>query len=138
MTADENSSRTVEIMNKRPLSVILVSLLLIASGAAGLAYHLREINVQHPFQNDTVWIEFVRLLAIVSGVFMLRGHNWARWLAMAWIGFHGVISFFHSWTEVAVHCVVFAVFAYVLFRPLAAKYFRGEQRLMPRIPRHGQ
>lgn len=114
-------------MKSRPVSVIIVSVLLAASGTVGLLYHLRDINAHHPFQNDTLWIEFVRLLAIVSGVFMLRGHNWARWLAMAWIGFHVVVSAFHSWGEVAAHCVVLAVFAYVLFRAPAAKYFRGEK-----------
>jgi hypothetical protein len=115
------------MQKSRPVSVIVISVLLAASGAAGLAYHLRYINVQHLFQNDTVWIEFVRLLAILSGVYMLRGHNWARWLAMLWIGFHVVVSVFHSWTEVAAHCVVFAVFAYVLFRPQARGYFSGAE-----------
>jgi len=114
-------------MSKRPLSVTLVSLLLAAAGAVGFVYHLKELNVQHLFQNDFVWIEFVRLLAIVSGVYMLRGHNWARWLAMVWIGFHVVISAFHSWTEVAAHCVVLAIFAYVLFRSVAREYFRTGQ-----------
>ena len=35
-------------------------------------------------------------LAIVCGVFLLRGHNWARWLALAWIAFHVVLSAFHA------------------------------------------
>jgi hypothetical protein len=121
-------------MSKRPISVTLIGLLLAAAGAVGFVYHLRELNVQHLFQNDFVWIEFVRLLAVASGVYMLHGHNWARWLALFWIGFHVVISAFHSWTEVAAHCVVLAIFAYVLFRPAAREYFRdGRDGMNPML-----
>jgi hypothetical protein len=111
-------------MNQRPLSVTLVSLLLAAAGAVGFAYHLSELNLRHPFQNDVVWVGLIRLAAIASGVYMLRGSNWARWLAMVWIGFHVVISGFHSLQEFAFHAVLFAIFAYCLFRARAAEYFR--------------
>ena len=112
-------------MNKRPLPVTLLSLLIAAAGAVGFAYHLSELNVRHPFQNDAIWVGVIRLLAIVGGVYMLRGKNWARWLAMVWIGFHVVVSGFHSLLEFAIHGLLFAVFAYVLFRPPATQYFRG-------------
>ena len=112
-------------MNRRPLSVTVVSLLLAAAGAVGLVYHLTEVNVRHPFQNDIVWVSLVRLAAIVGGVYMLRGRNWARWLAMAWIGFHVVISAFHSFPQFAVHALLFGVFAWTLFRPQATQYFRS-------------
>ncbi len=38
---------------------------------------------------------------------MLRGSNWARWLALAWIAFHVFLSFLHSWQQVLVHCLFF-------------------------------
>jgi hypothetical protein len=117
----------MEFMNKRPLSVTLVSLLLAAAGAVGLVYHFAELNMRHPFQNDAIWVGVIRLLAIVGGVYMLRGKNWARWLAMVWIGFHVVVSGFHSLLEFAIHGLLFAVFAYVLFRPPATQYFRAEK-----------
>ena len=107
-------------MNKRPLPVTLLSLLIAAAGAVGFAYHLNEINRHHPFQNDALLVELVRLIAIVSGVYMLRGQNWARWLALAWIGFHVVVSAFHSLPQFAFHGVLFAVFAYFLFRRQAS------------------
>jgi hypothetical protein len=66
-------------------------------------------------------------MAIVAGAFMLRGSNWARWLAMVWIASHVVISIFHSPFELALHIVVCALFAWFLFRPLATLYFRGAQ-----------
>ena len=55
---------------------------------------------------------------------MLRGRNWARWLVMVWIAFHVVVSGFHSFPELAVHALLFVVFAYVLLRPQATEYFR--------------
>jgi len=110
-------------MNRRPLSVTLVSLLLAAAGAVGLVYHFTDLNLRHPFQNDAVWIEVIRLLAVVGGVYMLSGKNWARWLAMFWIGIHVVVSGFHSLPEFAIHGLLFAVFAYILFRRPATEYF---------------
>jgi len=41
-------------MNKRPLPVTLLSLLIAAAGAVGFAYHLSELNVRHPLQNDAL------------------------------------------------------------------------------------
>jgi hypothetical protein len=67
-------------MNKRPLSVIIIACVYIATGVIGVVYHLTEFKTQHPFQYDVVLIELVSLAAIIAGVFMLRGHNWARWL----------------------------------------------------------
>ena len=58
---------------------------------------------------------------------MLRAFNWARWLAMAWIAFHVVLSFFHAWPEMAVHGVIFVAFAYFLFRPEANAFFQGKK-----------
>ena len=116
-----------ELTKRRPLSVTLLSLLLAAAGTAGFAYHLTELNLRHPFQNDAVLVELVRVLAIVGGVYMLRGSNWARRLAMAWIGFHVVVSGFHSFPEFAFHGLLFAGFGYLLFRPRAAEYFRTQR-----------
>ena len=101
-------------MYKRPLPVTVLSLLLVSAGAVGLVYHLNELNRQHPFQNDFLLIELVRLIAIVGGVYML---------ALVWIGFHVVVSAFHSLPEFAFHGVLFVVFAYFLFRRQATEYF---------------
>jgi hypothetical protein len=73
-----------------------------------------------------VWVFALRLTAIVCGVYMLRGSNWARWLTLLWIGYHVVLSAFHSVQEVVVHALLLAVFAYFLFRPKAREYFRAK------------
>jgi hypothetical protein len=108
-------------MNKRPLLVTILAYLLIVMGAVGIAYHLTEFRSTPP--SEYLLVLFVRLLAIVCGVFLLRGQGWARWLAMAWIAFHVVVSYFHSMQEAAMHAVIFVAFAVVLFMPAANRYF---------------
>jgi len=112
-------------MNKRPLSITLLSYLLIAVGAGGFVLHFCESYKRHSIASDDVWVLAVSLIAIVCGVFLLRGKDWARWLSMAWIAFHVVLSFFHSMREVAVHGLVFVGFAVLLFRPAANQFFRA-------------
>src|SRR5262249_17791312 len=108
---------------KRPLTVSIVSWLFIATGAIGLVYHLREFKTSTTLQSEIVWISLLRLLAIVSGIFMLLGRNWARWLALAWITFHVAISILISWQLVAFHGALLVLFAYFLYRPEARAYF---------------
>lgn len=111
-------------MSKRPVSVTILSLLIIGAGAVGLVYHFHELEPQHPFQNDAAWVLVLRVLAVVGGAFMLRGSNWARWLTLGWIAFHVGLSFFHSPREVSAHALLLAVFAYFLLRQPASRYFR--------------
>jgi hypothetical protein len=118
-------------MNKRPLSIILISWLFISVGSIALVYHLLPQHIGELKGQGLVWVCLVRLLAIVSGVFMLRGLNWARWLLVAWIGFHVILSAFHSAFEVVVHGLLFAVIIYFLFRAQAAAYFRPVQAPAP-------
>ena len=112
-------------MNKRPRSISVISWLFVAAGAIGLAYHATEFKVDRPFQYDVVWVCLVRLLAILCGVFMLRGSNWARWLLLVWLAYHVILSAFHSLFELAMHGLLLGVIAYFLFRPQASAYFRG-------------
>ncbi len=113
--------------SRRPISVTIVACLYLAVGAVGFVYHFRELLM---LQRDSVWIELTEVLALVSGAFMLRGHNWARWLALAWIAFHVILSIFDSGHGLVVHGLFCAVIAWILFRPEAARYFRGQERLI--------
>ena len=111
-------------MEKRPLSVTIISCLFIAAGVVGFGYHVRELNWAHPFQGELLWILLVRLLAIVGGVFLLRVRTWARWLLVLWLAYHVVLSAFHPLSELAMHSLLLAAIAWFLFRPRAAAYFR--------------
>lgn len=110
-------------MSKRPISVAIVSWIYILAGIGGIAAHITEFDLRHPFSNDGVLALVVRALAIVAGAFMLRGANWARWLAIVWIGCHVILSGFHSAPEMAVHALLLAVFTYFLCRRQANDYF---------------
>ncbi len=111
-------------MNKRPLAVLLIGCVYIVTAVGGFAAHFSELKLRHPFENDAAWVELISLVALVSGVYLLRGHNWARWLALAWMGFHVILSIFHTRLELAVHALFFAILTYFLFRPAATRYFR--------------
>lgn len=112
---------------KRPLSVTLIAVLLLLSGIAGIVYHITDVKTWHPFPYGYIAILFVRVLAIIAGIFMLRGKDWARWIALLWIAFHLAISFFNAWSQVAVHTLVLAIFCYVLLRPDANAFFRPQR-----------
>ena len=115
-------------MNTRPISVTVIGCIFIAAGVIGFAYHVTEFKTQGPFDYGIVWVSILRLLAILGGVFVLRGSNWARWLLLVWIAFHVILSAFHSRSELVVHTLLLAIVAYVLFfRPRASAYFRGSR-----------
>jgi hypothetical protein len=106
-------------LGKRPLSILVLSCLYIAIGTLGFAYHFPRALT---FHYEDVWIEGTELLAFVAGVFMLRGHNWARWLALAWIAFHVAISF-PVVRQIAMHSLFLAVIVWLLFQSRAEQYF---------------
>jgi hypothetical protein len=110
--------------NKQPLSVTILGYVYIGVGSIGFVYHLREILARHAFHYDDLLVELTEFVAIVCGAFMLRGHTFARWIALAWIAFHVVLSAFHPFHEFAIHCLLCVAIAWVLFRPEAARYFR--------------
>jgi hypothetical protein len=115
-------------MIKPPLPVAIVAGVYIAAGVAGFVVHGKELTARSAFQPDVPWLVLVPLLAIVAGVYMLLARNWARWLALAWMLFHVVLSAFHSLQQFAVHAVMLALFAYLLFRPEATSYFRARHQ----------
>ncbi|MGA3032746.1 MAG: hypothetical protein ABSD70_05655 [Terracidiphilus sp.] len=106
---------------KPPIAVLIVACLFALVGTVGLVRHFPRSLV---FHQDDVWVLLTELLAIVAGVFLLRGQNWARWLALAWMAFHVAIS----WPvvgQIAVHTLILALIAWLLFRPDARRYFRA-------------
>ena len=108
---------------KSPISVTIIACMYLAVGTVAFVYHFRELL---SLQRDSVSIELTEFLAVVSGAFMLRGHNWARWLALAWIAFHVILSIVESDHGLAIHGLLSVVIAWILFRPEAARFFRGQ------------
>jgi hypothetical protein len=108
-------------MKKLPIAVVIVVAVYLLVGVAGFIYHFHELTAGH---RDAIAIELTEVLAVVSGVGLLFRQNWARWLALAWIVFHVVISLFHPMRELLIHALLCALIAWLLFRPATAAWFR--------------
>jgi uncharacterized membrane protein HdeD (DUF308 family) len=117
----DNRAQSGESRMKRPLPVTFLGCLFIVVGLVGLVYHLFE----RPLEPQIALVSIVRLMAVVGGIFLLMGHNWARWLILAWLAFHVVVSAFHSLSEFIAHVLFLIVIGYFLLRPPASKYFQA-------------
>jgi hypothetical protein len=117
---------------KRPISIVVVSWVFIAVGVIGLISGLLPLasgsnaTTSHGLL-EILLVSSVRLVALLSGVLMLRGSNLGRWLLVAWLLFHVVLSIWHSRFELIVHILLMIVVVYVLFRPSASAYFRSSK-----------
>jgi hypothetical protein len=129
----------VPVTDQRPRSITIISWVFIAFG--GIAFLTSLLPYVDPVPVERIaylkahWIVHVaRIVAVVSGVFMLYGFNWSRWLLVAWIGFHIIISALHSPLQLLLHGLIFAVVLYLVFRPQASAYFRSRSTEPPPIP----
>ena len=117
-------------MKARPLSITIIAWLFMIMGSIALLSGLLPLagaNSAHLIAEfKTHWmVHLSRVLQIAGGLFMLRGHNWARWLVVAWIAFHIVIGALHGWVQFLTHVVIFSVILFFLFRRKASAYFSG-------------
>lgn len=118
----------------RPRSITVIAWIFVAAGVVGLlndlwplltsgaAAQLAKLKSDGFADLGPAWT--TRLLAIVGGIWLLRGRDWARWLLVLWMVFHIVLSLFESWEKLLVHCVIFLPILYFLFRNTAQVYFR--------------
>lgn len=110
---------------KRPISITILAWLYIVVGALSTAAHYADFRVHKPMLNEVVWITVLGAAAIVAGVFMLEGRNWARWLALAWMAAHVVISAFHLMRGLIIHTALLLLIGAILFGREAREYFRA-------------
>ena len=107
---------------KRPLPVTVIAILFLAVGvitvASGVAKVLRGPSAA---LNENLLVLSINTLALVAGIGLLRGASWARFLVVAWMAFHVVLSFWHSPVEVLLHALMLAGLSYFLFRQSAAR-----------------
>jgi hypothetical protein len=115
----------IDEAKKRPISITILSWLYIVVGVLSTAAHYADFRTHKPMLNEVVWITVLGAAAIVAGVFMLRGQNWARLLALLWMATHVVISAFHLMHGLLIHSVVFVLIGAILFQREAREYFRA-------------
>ena len=102
----------------RPRSITIISWLFIVFGSVALVSGLVTTDLKSHW-----YVHLSRILQIVAGIFMLYGRNWARWLLVAWMAFHIVISALHSALFLLMHAAIFAVILFFVFRRAASPYF---------------
>jgi len=124
-------------MMRRPRPITVLAWAFVAVGAAGLlkdwwplltpaaAQQVAKLKADGLADLGPAWTS--RLVAIIGGVWLLRGHNWARWLLVVWMVFHIALSAFHSWEELLTHCAIFLPILYFLFRGSSDLYFQTPQ-----------
>ena len=111
-------------MDRRPRSITIISWFFIIFGSIGFLYGLLSPGNLTLAQLKGHWmVHLVRLVSVIAGVFMLRGRNWARWLLVAWMAFHIVLSALHSALQLLIHVLIFSVILYFLFRREASRHF---------------
>jgi hypothetical protein len=109
--------------HKRPLPTTILSVIMILMGIITLVGGLLQTSKGNA--PEIILASGVRVLAIVSGIFMLTGRQWARWLCIAWFTYHVVLSIWHTRFELIMHCLLLAVACIILFTPSARAYFRS-------------
>jgi hypothetical protein len=128
-------------MSRRPVSITIIGCVFIAVGGIGLIAHAwpmlhpgapQALGGEAEPLGDLVLAAISSLAAMTGGAFVLNGRSWARWLLMAWLAFHVVLSAMHALVELVVHSLLAGVVLYVLFRPRAAAFFakKGVTRLV--------
>ena len=110
-------------MKKRPWRITFIAWLFVVAGLADIGFSLSGVR-QQPFHYDSLWPLALGAVAILCGFWLLRGSNWSRWLAVAWLAFHVIVASLGSAQKLVVHGLLLAVIAYFLFRQEAAAYFR--------------
>ena len=112
---------------RRPIpSLIVVAVLFLAIGVLdvvrGVAPLFQSASHAH-LAGDDVLVLAIGVVALIGGIFLLRGRNWARWLLAGWMLLHVVISVGQPY-ELAAHVVIFGFLTFLLFRSRATEYFR--------------
>ena len=108
---------------RRPFQVTVLGWLFVVVGIVSTAYHLSR----GALDRWTIPIVLVGAVAVVAGVFLLRGARWARWLLLVWLAFHVAVSALDSLSVALPHAVLLLVVGYVLLRPPTSKYFQQGQ-----------
>ena len=141
-------------MTKRPTSVTVLSWLSIVCGVCGFLLNLYGLDMldsswriqlyprfwdsdMHPL---AMWLFPGQWIVLAAcGMYMLFGFNWARWMLVAWVGYHTFQSIAHTRFELAfeilyiphtpwellAHMHLYIAILLIVFTPSAHRYFRG-------------
>lgn len=106
---------------KRPFSTAFLGWLFIVVGLAALCYHLTKDRLDFWM----IPIALLEITAIVAGIFLLKGRNWARWLVLVWLAFHVVARALDLLSSSVPHLLLLIAVGYFLFTPPDSRYFES-------------
>ncbi|MFC1539362.1 hypothetical protein ACFL6H_08055 [Candidatus Latescibacterota bacterium] len=126
-------------MKKRPTSLTVIAwIMIIMSGISLISSTvslmnpnpmLKEIMERNPIPIPIqLLLSYLQSLAIiVTGIAILKGKNWARFLYIIWsaIGFILFIPASPIKIFIIPHLVIFLIVVFILFRSPANNYFKG-------------
>ncbi|HEY1888988.1 MAG TPA: hypothetical protein VGG63_01175 [Steroidobacteraceae bacterium] len=111
-------------MKKPPVSVIAVGVVFIACGVLDIWLGVSPaMSKSGHLAGDDLTVLSVGIIALLGSIYMLKGHNWARWLLAAWMAFHVALSIRQPYVLLG-HAVIFGLILAGLFYPAASTYFR--------------
>lgn len=129
----------------RPRSVTIIGWYLLLSGAYttiyfGLNYKLFDEPLMRKMMEASPLPAEVQIgqifaggaIAVITGLAMLKGQNWGRWLYVIWLAVGLIAGLFTSPMKVLLlpSLLVLIAFSFFMFRPKANAFFgqpRGEQ-----------
>jgi hypothetical protein len=131
-------------MRTRPTSITVIAWILILMGGISLVTTTFVINsamINNPAAQELiskspipVTVQYAMtyiglLIMLVSGIAMLQGQNWGRWLYVVGTALGFLIGIATSPLKGAMipGFVVFVVITFFLFRPKANKYFSDQE-----------
>ena len=123
MTSSSSTQERAE--RPRIRSVLVVGVIFIVLGSLDIWRGLDPLFRSAPHWHmaaDDLEVLAIGIAAIVGGIYVIRGANWARWLLAVWMVFHVAISIGQPMAFVA-HLVIFGFIAFLLFRPGASAFF---------------
>lgn len=127
---DTNQNLSVENMKSRPLPILIVAILFIIVGLGGFLNHVKDFFEPREELYVTLLVQLLRILAIVSGILLLRANNSGRWLSIAWIISHIIIGGLNSTFQLIAHVVLLIVVSILLFLPVSSAYFQNKKQIL--------
>lgn len=114
--------------SKRPVLILVVGVIFIALGLLDTWRGARPLMSQPAhLAGDDLEVLGIGIAALLGGICVLQGRDWARWLLAAWMALHVALSMRQPYALLA-HLVIFGLILTALFHPKSSTYFRRPKR----------
>ena len=114
----------VQTAKKRPVYIVVIGVVFITLGLLDIWRGATPLTsgAAHLTGEDFAVLS-IGIAALLGGIFVLKGRDWARWLLAIWMALHVALSIRDPYVLLA-HLVILALLLAGLFHPAASSYFR--------------